>query len=55
MITVVSLFCKNAISSLLANNFAAAVYVWRFTPRGEMRISNFLILLRKVFKMDSSD
>jgi hypothetical protein len=55
MITLVGLFCKYAISSLLANDFAAAVYVWPFTPQGEMRISNFRILLRKVFKIDLSN
>jgi len=55
MIVVLDLFCKNTISSLLANDFAAAMYVWPFTPQGEMRISNLRKLLRKVFKMYSSN
>jgi hypothetical protein len=51
MMTVAGLFCKNAISPLLANNFAAAIYIWPFAPQEETRISNSRILLRKVFKL----
>jgi hypothetical protein len=54
MIIVFDLFCKN-ISSLLANDFASAVYVWPFILQGEMKISNLRKLLRKVFKMYSSN
>jgi hypothetical protein len=34
MRVVLDLFCKNTFSSLLANDFAAAMYVWLFTLQG---------------------
>jgi hypothetical protein len=55
MVSVLDLFCKNTLSSLLANDFAAAMHVWPFTHLGGMRISNLRKLLRKVFKIYSSN